>query len=286
MIEVRYNGRLGNQLFQYCMGRILAEGLGYELNAKPIEGFPNTQKPVKGKNYSYYFRRHMYGHDVDLKSILADKSKRNIVLTGYFQNYSYYKPHKTVIKRHWLKTNNPFKRTNKNDIVVHVRRTDCMHVGFGLPFSYYEDALETASYRRVFICTDDPQSRFLQNFKKYRPIIRHSTALNDFHFIMSFNKIIQSQSSYSWWASFLSKAKEIYTPVPLSGYWSRENGEKLKIDEERYVYINCREKYRISLKDEIKSLRYTLPIPENVKKYLRPVVKPVLERTRFIRKYL
>ncbi len=38
MIEVRYKGRLGNNLFQYCFGRILAESLGFTLKAEYIEG--------------------------------------------------------------------------------------------------------------------------------------------------------------------------------------------------------------------------------------------------------
>ena len=42
MIEVRYKGRLGNNLFQYCLGRILSEALGFALQANAIPGFPGT----------------------------------------------------------------------------------------------------------------------------------------------------------------------------------------------------------------------------------------------------
>ena len=52
MIEVRYQGRLGNHLFQYCFGRILAEKMGYKLKADPIPGFPATSVPVEGHDYS------------------------------------------------------------------------------------------------------------------------------------------------------------------------------------------------------------------------------------------
>ena len=54
MVEVKYIGRLGNNLFQYCLGRIIAEGLGYKLKVDPIPGFPNTNKPVEGLDYSSY----------------------------------------------------------------------------------------------------------------------------------------------------------------------------------------------------------------------------------------
>jgi hypothetical protein len=48
MIEVRYKGRLGNNMFQYCLGRILAEGLGFALKADPIPAFPSTAQYVDG----------------------------------------------------------------------------------------------------------------------------------------------------------------------------------------------------------------------------------------------
>jgi hypothetical protein len=48
MIEVRYKGQLGNNMFQYCLGRILAEELGFALQAGPISGFSNTEEKIGG----------------------------------------------------------------------------------------------------------------------------------------------------------------------------------------------------------------------------------------------
>jgi hypothetical protein len=58
------------------------------------------------------------------------------------------------------------------------------------------------------------------------------TALNmdDFLFMMSFDKIIIGVSTYSWWAAFLSEAKEIYAPYDYKFRY-------LKVDEDRYHYI-------------------------------------------------
>ena len=54
MVKVRYKARLGNNLFQYCLGRILANELGFVLQADPIPGFPNTaqqaNEAVYGRN--------------------------------------------------------------------------------------------------------------------------------------------------------------------------------------------------------------------------------------------
>jgi len=51
MIKVNYDGNLGNNLFQYCFGRILAEELGYQLVANSIPGFPRTFDEISGFNY-------------------------------------------------------------------------------------------------------------------------------------------------------------------------------------------------------------------------------------------
>jgi hypothetical protein len=48
MIEVRYKARLGNRMFQYCLGRILAEQLDFRLVAEPLSGFPNTRQKIEG----------------------------------------------------------------------------------------------------------------------------------------------------------------------------------------------------------------------------------------------
>ena len=105
-------------------------------------------------------------------------------------------------------------------------------------------------------------------FKKYKPIICHTThdPLKDFVFMMSFNKIIQSASSFSWWASFLSKAEAIYTPAPFFGHWSGEYpGVDLTVDDEaRYVYLSCQERYKKSIYEKCIEIK-NRSILENIK---------------------
>jgi len=258
MIEVKYLDRLGNKLFQYCFGRILAEKLGYRLKAEPILGFPNTAIEVKGHDYSSYTEQILLGHfstkiqrqKIDLEFLIKDPSKRRIVIDGYFQRYEYYQPYKEAIRKDWLATDlkDPEEKIGPEDIVVHVRRTDDALRGTAHPFSYYEEALQHARYDRVFICTDDLSDPFLKQFKKFNAIFskNQKPPLVDFRFIMAFKKIILSASTFSWWAAFLSQANEIYAPIPLNGYWSGEYPKiDLKVnDESRYQYIVCKEIYR------------------------------------------
>ena len=60
MIKVTYLGRTGNNLFQYCFGRILAEKTGMKMESEVLEGFPNTKKKVAGKDYSNNGKRKIF----------------------------------------------------------------------------------------------------------------------------------------------------------------------------------------------------------------------------------
>ncbi len=93
MVEVKYIGRLGNNLFQYCFARILAQGLGYKLKAEPIAGFPNTKKEVEGCDYSQGYPVQVIAHDYpdhyagDYSKVLSWKNK-NLSLEAIFKDTS------------------------------------------------------------------------------------------------------------------------------------------------------------------------------------------------------
>ncbi len=278
MIEVKYIDRLGNNLFQYCFGRIVAEKLGYKLKAVPIPGFPNTGTEVRGHDFSSLPQKTLLGDEpqktrrqqVDLRTILSDKQNRNILIEGYFQRYEYYKEYKEIIRNDWLLMDAPAEKdVDPDDVFVYIRRGDFVRLGYALPFSYYEGALQAVGKcKDIYIGTDNIKDPFLALFKKYKPIICHTThdPLKDFVFMMSFNKIIQSASSFSWWASFLSKAEAIYTPAPFFGHWSGEYpGVDLTVDDEaRYVYLSCQERYKKSIYEKCIEIK-NRSILENIK---------------------
>jgi len=81
-----------------------------------------------------------------------------------------------------------------------------------------------------------------------------SGALDNLVFIKKFKKIIVSNSSFAWWAAFLSHADEIIYPRPANGMWSLNDSVSknidLEVDEERYKYLSC-EKYKSEFVSEI-----------------------------------
>ena len=250
MIHAQYAGRLGNNMFQYCFGRILAEELGYELIANPIMGFDETGKKVNGKRVEGH-PPSLGFHEVDVDNLLSLDPPQPIFLDGFYQRYEYYKDHKEKIKK-WLQIDNHDVGQSDKDIIIHMRLGDNVTTldpenPFIMPFAYYEKALQNTTYDRLFICSDPEtiDSKYIKQFEKYNPIILKGDTLTDFRSLKSFKKIIISQSTFSWWAAFLSDADEVFFPLPEKGTarlineWSdgRPDIDLVVSDEPRYKYI-------------------------------------------------
>ena len=288
MVEVIYDGGLGNNLFQYCFGRILAERLGYKLVAAPLAGFPRTFEAVDGCDYSGCDVLTLRGQRPDLTFVEEPGLRRHVLLTGYFQRYEYYAPRASDVKA-WMAVDDPHDlRIGSDDVVLTIRRGRDYIPRFGLPLSYYETALNSIRHDRVFICTnepDDPFIRYLQ--KKYRANVRAGSfqggkilpsywagALDNLTFIRRFNNIVISNSSFSWWAAYLSEARVVIYPRPASGLWSSTDPVSrdisLEVDEERYRYLEC-EPYRSEFFSERLRNRYdglVVDVKREIKKML------------------
>ncbi|MBI4470328.1 MAG: hypothetical protein HY650_13500 [Acidobacteria bacterium] len=262
MVEVRYKARLGNNLFQYCLGRILAEGLGFALQADPIPGFPNTAQPVAGAVHQGP-EQVVTGQRIPLERMLADRNPRRIVLDGWFQRHEYYWPYRTKI-RQWLRFDSNIRVPDVGvDVVLHVRRTDFIQLGWALPFSFYSAALERLirDEGRVWIVTDDRHDPFFRRFSKWRPKVFPGTALQHMLFMARAPKLVMSQSTFSWWPTFLGDPQVVVCPLPSFGAWSEQCepwsvGINL-IECDRFVCLECKEPYH-PLRAEARHQRWRL----------------------------
>ena len=241
MIDVRYKARLGNNLFQYCFGRILAEALGFELHAAPIDGLPNTREAVCGLRHGEP-EVVLTGQRVDLDAVLGDHRPRKIVLDGWFQRYEYYRPHRDRIRR-WLQFGPDVAAPRRvPDTVLHIRRTDYVQLGWALPFSFYDQALERVpAAGDLWILTDDPKDPFFRRFDRWRPTFATGTPLEDLRLLMSARNIVMSQSTFSWWAAFLGDPQMVVCPDPLFGAWAPggDAPEAMLIERDRFVCLPC-----------------------------------------------
>jgi hypothetical protein len=265
MVEVKYIGGLGNRLFQYCLGRIIAETLGFKLKAAPIPGFSSTVRTVEGKDFSDGAVQELGGNQIDLPAVLENRTPRKVLVHGYFQRYEYYQPFKDAIRKQWLIPDlQPPAQRPGHEIVLNIRRGDYIQMGWATPFGFFEELLNSTRCDRVFIVTDVPEDPFFHRFKKYQPVLFHKTPLEDFAMLLSFKKIVISQSTFSWWAAFLSEAGEIVVPQSDNSLWSG-NIKHLDVDmrinldvtdEDRFKLVPVRESYRPNLPELMFNARH------------------------------
>lgn len=246
MIVVRYRDRLGNRLFQYCLGRILAEDLGFALKAEGLPGFPGTHKTVEGISVNEPAQI-LTGQKIDLVALGAQRSPRKIILDGWFQRYEYYRPWRQKI-RQWLTIDPAFRtRDNVPDLIIHVRRADYVQKGWALPYSYYDQAIKLLLPQggEVWIATDDKHDPFFRRFSPWKPKFFRSASLETMHVMSLCPRLVMSQSSFSWWATFLGDVKQIVCPMPRFGVWSGvgEFADVDLIEKDRFTCLECTEAY-------------------------------------------
>ncbi len=235
MIQVQYRDRLGNQLFQYCFGRILAEELGYRLEAKPLPHFPGTSTVVDGQAIESPVWD--CPELVTLDEILADRSPRRIVINRYMQQYRHYRPYRDKI-RAWVEIGRSKVQPEPDSLVLHMRFGDFRQKGWVLSPDYYHAIITQETFSRLYIVTDEPGSPELESFVPYQPTLVTGSPIESLRFIRSARRIVLSQSTYSWWGAFLSEADRIYFPLPRRSIWSPgATFVDLRVDESRYIYV-------------------------------------------------
>jgi hypothetical protein len=261
MIQLKYRGGMGNRFFVYCLGRILSERFGYALRCKKIEGFSNTIPIVGEEHKENQIRIDLHNVDETIKDIENNKHHQ-LVMPYSLQQYRFYKNHKEKIKQ-WLKPdlkinnisdldfrirkNNSFEKINVDkinidDIIIVQRLGDFIDLRLDLKFNYFDKILKNIKFNRIFIISDEIESETFNKFNDYNPIFLFGNAFVHYSFASFFNRMIISQSTYSWWIAWLSNAKEIYLPFSSGGNWSERWIKRGKVnlivdDENRYNYV-------------------------------------------------
>ncbi len=218
MLTAFLQGGLGNQLFQISnvISRARKENNSYKFVAY-------AYTPMQARSAENYVNN-IY-RNIDFSMSENDYYSSTIV-EGYFQDFKYFKEISEEIKNlfspslefldkiHYLYPDLLFRKT----LSIHVRRGDYLTVSTKLPvvnISYINKAIETAGdYDVVYIFSDDKE--WIKNNLK----IKNSIVVEDLEdyeelWMMSLchNNII-SNSTFSWWGSFLNRnpSKKIIVP--------------------------------------------------------------------------
>jgi len=270
-LKMKFSKGFGNNMFQYCFGRLLAEyhGLNYSHDAiselgikKQNYSYNKNLKTVKfkaksnleakkyDKDHKKWFAPEYNNHNFDFYSFIF-----------YFEDYRLYKPYIDKI-RLWF----PYvKKTNSEDLVLHFRLYNRLvwethYKNFIKPEVYRESIVSNFKFKRLFIVTDSDKwghvtkkdidkikskvkveyarnptgfisadksiaymNGLVDSLKEFEPILHHSSnMIDDFNFIRSFDQIMFKNSTFAWWAAFLSEASK----VGAFGPWKPGKGKK------------------------------------------------------------
>jgi hypothetical protein len=236
MVEVRYRGSFGDNLFQYCFGRLLAERWGCELNALPLPHFPGTAEPVKGRRYLSPFHS-WSGMAVEERQLgmllrereMAEPVRARMVLYGWFHRWEYYRGHEKTIRR-WLATAPPPQPAEEGDIAVCIRNRrpesweePGIHSGYApkwknrpIPFpAKVLLLLERLQWKRLVVLTDSTQGEAVQALRHLDPVVINIDSFASWNWLRTFPRMVLTVCHPAeWWAAWLSDAREIYAVDP------------------------------------------------------------------------
>lgn len=261
MIGIKFNGRLGNQIFQYAFYHYLSKKTSKNLffinphhsyisKYFELDSFSNLT--LGSKLYSLFTRsivKVLKFDEIYIQNIQVPREVdvRNwTIYKGFFQT-DWYLNHtpgtlKIAIKKPYkdqfdAQFGNLFEQ-NKT-LVVHIRRTDYMNYGkrdISLPLSYFKERIDNIenldAYKVIFVSDDiEHVKTYFGNHDNY--IFSTNNEILDFQIIMNADIAIISNSSFAWWAAYLSmKNNLVYAPKNWLGFRiGKEHPKKIMTDK-------------------------------------------------------
>jgi hypothetical protein len=118
-------------------------------------------------------------------------------------------------------TAEPPIKPGTDDIVLHVRLGDFVNNNMVIDpvpqIAILRKALNASSQRLIIVCAkpkNDMEENYLKLFEEFHPILHHGTELEDFAVLRSANRIMVTNSTFSWLAAYMGSAKERWIPEP------------------------------------------------------------------------
>lgn len=229
MLTAFLKGGLGNQLFQISniISRARKENEFYKF-------ITHTYTPMQARGAEHYVNN-IY-RNIDF-SMSYDEYYYSKIIDGYFQDFKYFKEISEEIKDLFSPSQEFLKKIynlypdlfSKKTLSIHVRRGDYLTIPSILPvvdISYINKSIElVGDYDLCYIFSDDKQ--WVKNNLKIKNSIVVDN-LEDYEelWMMSLchNNII-SNSTFSWWGSFLNKNP--YKKIIVPSLWVGPDNEMI-----------------------------------------------------------
>lgn len=254
-LKIGYNGRFGNQIFQFASLFGISQKLGYAMIIPNQNLTGVVQNTMDGKSFTGRFQLQdcfdiddtYFGNVYGLKYSVVEphfhftESLFNIpdfsCLDGYFQSEKYFKHCKDDLikelqfKQHIIdRSNELLPKTNKELVSIHIRRGDYTH-----PNPYHSvisdeyiinciNRFNNDDYHFVVFSDDLDwvknriETEYWGKSEKFTAFESDSQFV-DFCAMSLCNHHIISNSSFSWWSSYLCKNKNkiVYAPEKWFG---------------------------------------------------------------------
>lgn len=228
MISIHYTGQFGNCMFQYVFARLHAEINKINLATPgPLE-LPATRltqyteplkKGIKTITDEIYYKHRLLNGSL----VMQLDPEFDYTFNGYFQDADIFNNY-VDLTRSFFDIQYPVPSINK--ALVLVRLGDFIHSGHNseiVHFDWYKNILDKLSSEKVFSVTSNGLSRSPSTKEQEDKYLKDVVKANDtflssdkdpvkeFLEVMEYQTIICSNSTWAWWACFLSNCKNIYT---------------------------------------------------------------------------
>lgn len=266
MVIVKIKGGLGNQLFQYALGRSLSilrktelkldatntKGRPYGLSNFKIKAKIATNEEIQSLKkfkitnfFKPYYKRSLIkekseGFDENL--LMAGK---NVYLDGFWQSEKYFKPIENILRTEFVpqKTSSEFKKISEEikknrTISIHIRRTDYLQ---GTDYEkldndYWKKSLEKIlraksdiKNPKLFVFSDDIEW-VRNNLKLEIPTIMVSgEKIPDYEELLLMSQCennIIANSTFSYWGAWLNTNKNKIVIYPKNWFSDYKRNEK------------------------------------------------------------
>lgn len=228
MISINYTGQFGNSMFQYAFARLHAHFNKINLNTHgPLE-LPATptdvyDEPVKKGTIAitddaYYRHRQQHG-----SCIIQLDPEYDYIFNGYFQDADIFNSHIDIIHSFF---NLQYPQPSNDNILVLIRLGDFIHSGHNseiIHYNWYKNILDNLPGKKAFSVTSNGLSRSPSTKEQEQKYIKNivqdgdtfltsdQNPANEFLEVMQYKTVISSNSTWAWWACFLSQCDNIYT---------------------------------------------------------------------------
>lgn len=253
-------GGLGNQMFQIAKAKTEGFKNNIDVVFRPISFIPmEGNQPTKYMNN--IFRNLKFDNITEPLIRISEPSwsynkieplyHTSTEFFGYFQSSKNFLNFKKEIQKMFLPTEEFKKKIkslypqifDKNSVSIHVRRGDYLSISEVLPVldkSYFDNCVNQIDYSNIFIFSNDKVwSKNNLNYDN-STVVEGLEDYEEMWTISLCNHNIMSNSSFSWWGSYLNTNEDKKITVP--SVWFGPNGEKnfQDIYENGWIKINVK----------------------------------------------